>query len=375
MPPLGIALASPCGRPPHPPAFALDPAKGLAFGRVDGKTNGCARVRLSGAPKPPVPSLAKAIPLAILLAGLGVLALGALPGEALAQGFVPDPENPRSEVRIVSNPLDIGAPGKVVLSEGGLDGPPRGSFDGRPIFFFATKDGWTGLFGADVMLRPGILPLRLSFDKGGETLEESHDVALRGKDYGERSIKVPNSQVELSAGDQARAAKEKALVDKALATVSPERLWRGEFLEPVSAQINSSFGRRTRINGILNPRPHAGADYRAPEGAKVRAPAAGRVILTGDHFFAGNSIYIDHGQGLISMYFHLSEILVTEGQTVEKGDEPIGLVGKTGRVTGAHLHYGVYLNGARIDPSAFRKLTESLEELPLGDPPPGSGRR
>jgi murein DD-endopeptidase MepM/ murein hydrolase activator NlpD len=116
------------------------------------------------------------------------------------------------------------------------------------------------------------------------------------------------------------------------------------------------------MNGVLNPRPHAGADYRAPEGAPVRAPASGRVVLTGDHFFAGNSIYIDHGQGLITMYFHLSEILVTDGQTVKKGDEPIGLVGKTGRVTGAHLHYGVYLNGARIDPSVFRKLTTTIED-------------
>jgi murein DD-endopeptidase MepM/ murein hydrolase activator NlpD len=291
-------------------------------------------------------------------------ALAAAPGGIQAQdpGFRPDPENPASEVRIVPNPLDIGAPARVVLDDFGITLPPTGSFDNRPVFFFRTKDGWTGLFGADVMLKPGTLPLSLSYEKDGLAAGGAYDVTLKTKDYGERSINVPKSQVQLSPADQERAAREKVLVDAALATVSPERLWSGEFLEPVNASINSSFGRRTRMNGILNPRPHAGADYRAPVGAPVRAPATGRVILTGDHFFAGNSIYIDHGQGLITMYFHLSEILVTDGQMVEKGDEPIGLVGKTGRVTGAHLHYGVYLNGARIDPSAFRKLTSNLDK-------------
>jgi murein DD-endopeptidase MepM/ murein hydrolase activator NlpD len=282
--------------------------------------------------------------------------------QASAQTFKPDPERPSSSTRVVPNPLDIGSPARVVVEDPGVEEPPAGAFDGRPVFFFQTRHGWTGLFGADVMLKPGVLPLTLSYESQGRGVEDSLDVSLIVKDYGTRDIKVPQKQVELSPEDQARAAREKVLVDAALATVSPEKLWHGAFLEPVNAQINSSFGRRTRMNGILNPRPHAGADYRAPEGAPVRAPASGKVILTGDHFFAGNSIYLDHGQGLISMYFHLSEILVADGQTVNKGDGPIGLVGKTGRVTGAHLHYGIYLNGARIDPSAFRKLTSTLDD-------------
>jgi murein DD-endopeptidase MepM/ murein hydrolase activator NlpD len=184
-------------------------------------------------------------------------------------------------------------------------------------------------------------------------------VTVREKSYGVRTIKVPQRQVDLSKEDQERAAREKALTDMALATRSPERLWSGSFIDPVDGQVNSSFGRQTKINGVLNPRPHAGADYLVPEGTQVRAPARGLVILTGDHFFSGNAVYIDHGQGLISMYFHLSEILVNDGQTVERGDI-IAKVGKTGRVTGAHLHYGVYLNGARIDPIPFKKLTGLL---------------
>jgi murein DD-endopeptidase MepM/ murein hydrolase activator NlpD len=243
-----------------------------------------------------------------------------------------------------------------------MDAAPEGHFDGRPIFFFPTKGGVTGIFGADIMIQPGVYPLTISFETSQGTRQETIDVTVLEKDYGTRNITVPQSQVQLSQADQERAAREKVLTDRALATVSPYRLWHGEFLEPVDAAINSSFGRKTRMNGILSPRPHAGADYRAPEGAPVRCPADGVVILTGDHFFSGKAIYIDHGQGLISMYFHLSEILVSEGKEVKKGETPIGLVGKTGRVTGAHLHYGVYLNGARIDPSAFRKLSGSLNE-------------
>jgi hypothetical protein len=282
--------------------------------------------------------------------------------QAAAQSFTPDPENPLDHVRVVPNPLDIGSPGRVIIDDPEVKVPPMGLFDKKPIFFFQTRKGWTGIFGADIMLKPNTMPLLVNYEKNDEIVEVTQDLTLITKDYGVRVINVPQSQVELSPEDQKRAAAEKKLVDAALATVSPDKLWHGEFLEPVNASINSSFGRRTRMNGVLNPRPHAGADYRAPEGAPVRAPATGRVILTGNHFFAGNSIYIDHGQGLISMYFHLSEILVTDGQMVNKGDEPIGLVGKTGRVTGAHLHYGIYLNSARIDPSVFRKLTTTLDD-------------
>ncbi|MDR2612973.1 MAG: peptidoglycan DD-metalloendopeptidase family protein [Deltaproteobacteria bacterium] len=262
---------------------------------------------------------------------------------------------------MVPNPVDRGSPGRVILSGVGLEAGPRGSFDGKPVFFFETAEGLTGIFGADIMIALGAHPLEVSW-KGDSPGRLAAEVTVKDKDYGTRTITVPKSQVELSREDQERAAREKVLTDRALSRVSPARLWRGAWLEPVDAAINSSFGRKTRMNGILNPRPHAGADYRAPEGAPVRAPADGVVILAGSHFFAGNSIYIDHGQGLVSMYFHLSEILVSEGQTLRKGDGPIGKVGRTGRVTGAHLHYGVYLNGARIDPSAFRKLTSTLRE-------------
>jgi hypothetical protein len=280
---------------------------------------------------------------------------------AYAQRRLPPERVETPEILIVPDPVDRGSPGRVILKGVDLKASPKGVFDGKPVFFFETSEGLTGIFGADIMIKLGEHPLQASWE-GDSPGRLSASVTVKDRDYGTRSINVPKRQVDLSREDQERAAREKVLTDRALGTVSPVKLWRGEFLEPVDAAINSSFGRKTRLNGVLNPRPHAGADYRAGEGAPVRAPADGVVILAGNHFFAGNSIYIDHGQGLISMYFHLSEILVEEGQELKKGDGPIGLVGKTGRVTGAHLHYGVYLNGARIDPSVFRKLTSTLKE-------------
>ncbi|MDR1608779.1 MAG: M23 family metallopeptidase [Deltaproteobacteria bacterium] len=268
-------------------------------------------------------------------------------------------------LKVLPQPLDRGTAGWVELEEGGVD--CQGRFDQRPIFFFLAPkidktpgrtpgSRWVGLFGADIMLKPGQYPLTVSCP-GQEGLKFS--VVVREKTYGLRNIKVPHGQVDLSPENLERAAREKKLVDKALATTSPDKLWRGAFLEPVKGQVNSSFGRQTKINGVLNPRPHAGADYLVKTGTPVKAPARGQVILTGDHFFSGQAIYVDHGQGLLSMYFHLSEIMVSDGQMVEKGDI-IAKSGQSGRVTGAHLHYGVYLNGARIDPIPFRKMTNQF---------------
>jgi murein DD-endopeptidase MepM/ murein hydrolase activator NlpD len=165
--------------------------------------------------------------------------------------------------------------------------------------------------------------------------------------------------VDLPKNDLDRAVKEQAIVKSLLATVSPKRLWSGPWTDPVGGKVNSSFGRQTKINGVLNPRPHLGADYAVPGGTPVKAPAAGVVLAADFHFFSGGSVYIDHGLGLISMYFHLSELKVKPGDKVSRGDV-LALSGKTGRVTGAHLHYGIYLGQARLDPVNFHRLTALL---------------
>jgi murein DD-endopeptidase MepM/ murein hydrolase activator NlpD len=127
-----------------------------------------------------------------------------------------------------------------------------------------------------------------------------------------------------------------------------QRLWERPFISPVSAAITSPFGYRRVINGM--PRaPHTGVDLRASLGTEVLAANHGRVALTGEFFFSGKSLVLDHGGGLYTMYFHLSEFKVEEGADVHKGDV-VGLSGMTGRVTGPHLHWGARINGARVDP-------------------------
>lgn len=270
--------------------------------------------------------------------------------------LIPGPAAAEVAVKVLPSPVDRGTAARIMV-EGLREGDHLlGSFDGRPIFFFqAAKDKLIGLFGADILLSPGRYPLELSWNGGSKTLE----VNVRDRSYGVRSITVPDKQVNLSKADQDRAAREQKEVVAALGTKSPQRLWTGPWTDPVGGPVSSSFGRQTRINGVLNPRPHLGSDFDVPTGTAVKAPADGLVILTGDHFFAGKSIYIDHGQGLISMYFHLSRIDAQEGRTVKRG-QVLGLSGATGRVSGAHLHFGVYLCQARIDPVAFQRLTALL---------------
>ncbi|MDR2422358.1 MAG: M23 family metallopeptidase [Deltaproteobacteria bacterium] len=305
--------------------------------------------------------------IAVSLASVGFFFVILAAVQASEKGAFAPTGDPAAQVflKVLPQPLDRGTVGLVELAPASEE--CQGTFDGRPVFFFLAKKEdktpgrtpgtrWVGLFGADIMIKPGSYALSIACP--GQP-DRATQVVVRDKAYGVRVIKVPSRQVELSPEDQARAAREKILTDKALATRSPEKLWRGAFLDPVNGQINSSFGRQTNLNGILNPRPHAGADFLVPTGTPVKAPARGRVILVGDHFFSGLAVYLDHGQGLISMYFHLSEAVAVEGRMVEKG-QVIAKSGQSGRVTGAHLHYGVYLNGARVDPMPFRKLTSQL---------------
>jgi murein DD-endopeptidase MepM/ murein hydrolase activator NlpD len=256
---------------------------------------------------------------------------------------------------VLPAPVDRGTAARVIAEGFQESDGLTASFEGRPVLFFPAGRALYALFGADVMLSPGHYPLKLRW-KGGE---RDLDIMVRDKSYGVRSIKVPKNQVDLAKSDLDRAAREREAVQSVLKTVSPERLWRGPWTDPVGGKVNSSFGRQTKINGVLNPRPHAGADFAVPEGTPVKAPADGVALLADFHFFAGGSIYVDHGQGLVSMYFHLSELKVKPGDRVSRGDV-LGLSGKTGRVTGAHLHYGLYLCQARLDPIDFHRLTALL---------------
>jgi murein DD-endopeptidase MepM/ murein hydrolase activator NlpD len=180
--------------------------------------------------------------------------------------------------------------------------------------------------------------------------------------YPEQRLEVDDRLVHLSAADQERAARESKLI---------EALWPLEggarFTLPLAAPLaalpqGGRFGSRRVFNGERRA-PHGGADYPAVTGTPVLAAADGRVALAGEHLFGGNSVYVDHGGGLITTYMHLSRIDVKEGAEVKRG-QAIGLVGATGRVTGPHLHFAVRWHGARVDPSLLLAPPSALPEIP-----------
>jgi len=158
-----------------------------------------------------------------------------------------------------------------------------------------------------------------------------------------------DSQVNLSSADLARVRRDQAKV-RGLWSVSGPRRFELPLASPLASLGEASrFGSRRLFNN--QPRsPHSGSDFSAPEGTPVYSVAAGRVAVTADMFFSGQSVFIDHGDGLVSMYFHLSETLVEEGAELSTGDM-IGEVGRSGRATGPHLHFGLRWRGARVDPA------------------------
>jgi murein DD-endopeptidase MepM/ murein hydrolase activator NlpD len=152
-----------------------------------------------------------------------------------------------------------------------------------------------------------------------------------------------------------RIKRERALVDSLLSTQTPERLWREPFTAPLERlTVTGAFGTARIINGT-GASSHGGLDLRAPMGEPIKASNDGVVALTGEHYYSGRAIYIDHGTGLYSMYFHCEKILVKEGERVTRG-QMIGTVGMTGRATGPHLHWGFTLGRARVDPVSVLSL-------------------
>jgi murein DD-endopeptidase MepM/ murein hydrolase activator NlpD len=249
-------------------------------------------------------------------------------------------------------------PGDVVLLE--LSGAPpdaRAEWDGHPLPLFPTAHGVAALVGLDLDVRPGSVGWRVtrpSAAKNGGALAAGV-VTVRPRTFPLQQLTLPKNMVDLDAATLARVEAERRELDAALAAGAAERLWRGPFRTPVEGgQPTGGYGLRRLING--QPRsPHTGYDWAAPAGTPVLAANAGRVALVAEHFFAGRNVMLDHGLGLFTLYFHLTEARVTAGESVDAG-QVIGTVGATGRVTGPHLHFAVLLGGARVDPEALLRL-------------------
>ncbi len=203
-------------------------------------------------------------------------------------------------------------------------------------------------------VRYALIPL--PFDKQGQSIKFNEQVInINEKDFGESRITITDtSLVNLSKEDSKRASKELKIISKVLSTFSTEYKPQLDFIRPVEGIISSRYGKRRYIND--SPRsPHLSLDIAAPNGTKIVAPENGKVILIGDFFYAGKYIILDHGYGLLTSYSHLSKIDVSENQLIKKGQK-LGEVGASGRVTGPHLHWTVYLNKIRINPEPLLEV-------------------
>jgi len=219
----------------------------------------------------------------------------------------------------------------------------------KPVLTVKDKGHWLALVGIPLGVAAGTQQIVVT-TSAGQT--EKIPFTVKARAYKEQHITLKDKRkVNPYQQDLKRIGRETREIKQALATFSPQPDVPLHFSYPVSGPTSSPFGLRRFFNE--QPRkPHSGLDIAAAEGTPIQAPAAGTVIRTGDYFFNGNTVFIDHGQGLVTMYCHMSAISVKPGEHVEAG-ETIGRVGKTGRVTGPHLHWGVSLNDARIDPLLF----------------------
>jgi murein DD-endopeptidase MepM/ murein hydrolase activator NlpD len=246
------------------------------------------------------------------------------------------------------------------VSQGGLTeihvkGKNLAAVEGRlhtaPILFYpAGRNSFAAIIGADVEAKPGSSKLVLkATNRAGTSVDRVIPFKIKARAFRTQSFNVPPGFDEMTPETLEKIRREQAAFARAFEFSAPERLWEAPFERPVPQEASaSSFGSRRIINGM--PRaPHGGTDMSAPMGTEVLAANHGRVVLVGNFFFAGGSIVLDHGGGLFTMYFHLSEFKVDEGALVRRGDV-IALSGSSGRVTGPHLHWGARLLNARIDP-------------------------
>lgn len=263
------------------------------------------------------------------------LVLTAAPG--IAMGNANSAELPRHSA----------VPGGIaVVPLDGIDANTRPVvyFDDKRVMVVNSSGRWSAVVGIPLDAEPGELALRVTQPAAGTV-----SFKIQPKAYETQRLKIKDKRmVEPTAEDLKRIDKEAKTIMTAFSRYTEDIAATFDFKPPVQGILSSPFGLRRFFND--QPRkPHSGLDFAAPTGAPIVAPAPGRVVAVGNYFFNGNNIIVDHGQGLISMYSHLTRIHVKEGQTVAQGAK-LGTVGATGRVTGPHLHWTVSLNNVRVDP-------------------------
>ncbi|MDE2511869.1 MAG: M23 family metallopeptidase, partial [Elusimicrobia bacterium] len=235
--------------------------------------------------------------------------------------------------------------------------PPSGDFRGRALDFFpaASSGTWLAFAGLDLDASTGPAVLKAVLRDGrGRAVRRTETLNVEPGHFPIEELKVAQKFVTPAKSDSERAEGEAVKLHRLFTHGETKRLFDGSFFPPIPGAATARFGERRVFNG--QPRaPHSGMDLKARMGVPVRAPAAGRVVLAGPLYFSGNTIVIDHGLGLTTLYAHLSRMSVKPGAMVKKG-QLLGKVGATGRVTGPHLHWALKLGEARIDPYSLAAL-------------------
>ncbi|MBI3596015.1 MAG: M23 family metallopeptidase [Nitrospirae bacterium] len=267
-----------------------------------------------------------------------------------------------SQTRVKANPVS-----PVRVRQGDLFyfsvrvGPRATSVQGElrhrtiPFFKAEAPGQFRALIGVDLADPPSREDLRVEVSKDDGSVEQRHyTVEVLPVHFATQELTVPKNYVDLDEETAKRAEEEQEKILQSLSKVTAQKFWEGRFIMPVEGKIAGTFGLRRIMNG--EPRsPHSGEDINAPKGTEVHATNEGVVVLVGDFFFSGKSIVLDHGLGLFTMYFHLDEVDVAEGERIHKG-VVLGKVGATGRATGPHLHWGMRIDGARVNPLSVLNL-------------------
>ncbi len=251
----------------------------------------------------------------------------------------------------LSLPKESTVPGGIAIIAINSDSKPSASFYEKNVMILGEPGEWQAIVGIPLSAKPGTHELVVN----AEGVNTRYAFEVDKKEYEAQYLTIKNKRkVNPNEQDMQRIVKEKKRIAAA------KSHWRNtdaitfDFIKPTEGPYSSPFGLKRFFNNQPR-RPHSGLDIAAPKGTPIVAPADGVVINTGDYFFNGNTVFIDHGQGLITMYCHMDKIDIAEGTEVKTGDL-IGKVGLTGRVTGAHLHWSVILNNTTVDPLLF--LTE-----------------
>jgi murein DD-endopeptidase MepM/ murein hydrolase activator NlpD len=228
-------------------------------------------------------------------------------------------------------------------------------WDMKKVPLFLQEHTWRTILGVDLDTKAGEHKADVLFTMNDGRVDKREAVLLVvTKKYPTTQLKVDDKYVELSKTDLARANRESRETEAIYAKMTPEMLWTTPFSVPIDGETGTNFGHRRVFNG--QPRaPHAGADLRAKTGTPIHATNRGRVVLAKNLFFTGNTVILDHGLGIYSLYAHLSRMDVKVGDIISNGEQ-LGLSGATGRVTGPHLHWGLRVQGARVDPFTLVNL-------------------